>query len=447
MKQYKNGLKLAKQILSNPKYTEHGETLAMKGLTLNGLGRREEAYKYVRLGLRNDLRSHVCWHVYGLLQRSDKKYDEAIKCYRNALKWEKDNLQILKDLSLLQIQMRDLEGYKETRHHLFTLRPSQHASWIGFAMSYHLLGDHEMANNILETFSQSQTSIVSPYRPNFDFNSTRELILFFFFGLQEAHDYRQSELLLYQNQILIESSQLQQALDHLLKYQSQIVDKLAVRETLGDLNIKLQQHDKAIPIFESLIRRNPENVLYYKQYMAARRVETTSETVAVYREFQAQYPRALCPRRLPLDIASGAEFREVTDEYLRRGLRKGIPPLFVNVRSLHQDPEKAAIIEQLALEYFENLTRSGHFSREDADAGVPVEPASALVWTAHFLAQHYDYMRDTNRALEYINAAIDHTPTLIELLITKGRIFKHAGDPVEAYVWLEEAQSMDTADR
>jgi hypothetical protein len=57
-------------------------------------------------------RSHVCWHVYGLLQRSDKKYDEAIKCYRNALKWEKDNIQILRDLSLLQVQMRDLDGYK-----------------------------------------------------------------------------------------------------------------------------------------------------------------------------------------------------------------------------------------------------------------------------------------------------------------------------------------------
>lgn len=50
--------------------------------------------------------------MYGLLQRSDKKYDEAIKCYRNALKLDKDNLQILRDLSLLQIQMRDLEGYR-----------------------------------------------------------------------------------------------------------------------------------------------------------------------------------------------------------------------------------------------------------------------------------------------------------------------------------------------
>ena len=65
-----------------------------------------------RRGLRNDLRSHVCWHVYGLLQRSDKKYVEAIKSYRNALKWDSENIQILRDLSLLQIQMRDLEGYK-----------------------------------------------------------------------------------------------------------------------------------------------------------------------------------------------------------------------------------------------------------------------------------------------------------------------------------------------
>ena len=52
------------------------------------------------------------WHVFGLLQRSDKKYEEAIKCYRNALKWDRENVQILRDLSLLQIQMRDVEGFR-----------------------------------------------------------------------------------------------------------------------------------------------------------------------------------------------------------------------------------------------------------------------------------------------------------------------------------------------
>ena len=32
----------------------------MKGLTLNCLGRKEEAYDFVKRGLRNDLQSHVC---------------------------------------------------------------------------------------------------------------------------------------------------------------------------------------------------------------------------------------------------------------------------------------------------------------------------------------------------------------------------------------------------
>jgi len=36
------------------------ETLAMKGLTLSCLGRKEEAYEFVRKGLKNNLRSHVC---------------------------------------------------------------------------------------------------------------------------------------------------------------------------------------------------------------------------------------------------------------------------------------------------------------------------------------------------------------------------------------------------
>lgn len=88
------------------------ETLAMKGLLLSYMGKKEEAFEYVRRGLKNDLRSHVCWHVYGLLQRMEKKHDEAIKCYRNALKWDAENVQILRDLSLLQIQMRDIEGFR-----------------------------------------------------------------------------------------------------------------------------------------------------------------------------------------------------------------------------------------------------------------------------------------------------------------------------------------------
>lgn len=150
------GLKLVKQILSNPETANHGETLAMKGLILNCMGKKDEAYDYVRKGLRNDLTSHVCWHVYGLLQRSEHKYDEAIKCYRNALKYDKENLTILRDLSLLQIQMRDLEGFRDTRHQLLRLRYAQRVSWISFAAAYHLLKDYDTAVKVLDEFRSTQ---------------------------------------------------------------------------------------------------------------------------------------------------------------------------------------------------------------------------------------------------------------------------------------------------
>lgn len=36
-----------------------------QGLLLNCLDRKEEAYDLVKRGVKADLRSHVCWHVYG----------------------------------------------------------------------------------------------------------------------------------------------------------------------------------------------------------------------------------------------------------------------------------------------------------------------------------------------------------------------------------------------
>ena len=47
------------------KCPDHGETLAMKGLILNCQEKKEEAYELCRRGLKSDLKSHVCWHVYG----------------------------------------------------------------------------------------------------------------------------------------------------------------------------------------------------------------------------------------------------------------------------------------------------------------------------------------------------------------------------------------------
>jgi tetratricopeptide (TPR) repeat protein len=64
------------------------ETLAMKGLILNSMGKKDEALENIRNGIKNNITSHVVWHVYGLWQRSERKYDEAIKAYKKALQCE-----------------------------------------------------------------------------------------------------------------------------------------------------------------------------------------------------------------------------------------------------------------------------------------------------------------------------------------------------------------------
>ncbi|XP_038572996.1 N-alpha-acetyltransferase 15, NatA auxiliary subunit-like isoform X4 [Micropterus salmoides] len=419
-KQYRNGLKFCKQILGNPKFAEHGETLAMKGLTLNCLGKKEEAYELVRRGLRNDLKSHVCWHVYGLLQRSDKKYDEAIKCYRNALKWDKDNLQILRDLSLLQIQMRDLEGYRETRYQLLQLRPAQRASWIGYAIAYHLLEDYEMAAKIIEEFRKTQQT--SP----------------------DKVDYEYSELLLYQNQVLREAGLNKEALEHLSNYEKQICDKLAVEETRGELLLRLERLDEATEVYRRLQERNPENWSYYRGLENALKPSSVEERHKIYEDAWEKFPKGLVPRRLPLTFLSGEKFRECLDRYLRINLSKGCPPVFTTLKSLYNDKEKVAIIEELVVGYETSLKSCRMFNQNDDGKE---EPPTTLLWVQYFLAQHYDMVGQQTLSLEYINAAIESTPTLIELFLIKAKIYKHAGNIKEAAQWMDEAQALDTADR
>lgn len=53
-KQYKKAVKQADAILK--KYPNHGETLAMKGLTLNYMNKKDEAHALVKQGLMNDMR-------------------------------------------------------------------------------------------------------------------------------------------------------------------------------------------------------------------------------------------------------------------------------------------------------------------------------------------------------------------------------------------------------
>ncbi len=103
-KEYRKGIRTADMILK--KHPQHPETLSMKGLVLYHLNENKTgAYELAKKGVTLDSKSHICWHVYGLLFKSDNNYVEALNCYREALKIDTKNNNVMKDLSFLQIQV------------------------------------------------------------------------------------------------------------------------------------------------------------------------------------------------------------------------------------------------------------------------------------------------------------------------------------------------------
>ncbi|CAF5188626.1 unnamed protein product, partial [Rotaria sp. Silwood1] len=53
--------------------------LAMKDLIRNYMITKEEAAENIRNGIKNNITTHVVWHVYDLWQRYKCKCDEVIK--------------------------------------------------------------------------------------------------------------------------------------------------------------------------------------------------------------------------------------------------------------------------------------------------------------------------------------------------------------------------------
>ncbi|EFJ36800.1 hypothetical protein SELMODRAFT_164833 [Selaginella moellendorffii] len=427
-KQYKKGLKAADQILK--KFPEHGETLAMKGLTLNCMDRKTEAYELVRKGLKNDVKSHVCWHVYGLLYRSDREYREAIKCYRNALRIDPENkpIQILRDLSLLQVQMRDLDGFVETRRQLLTLKPNHRNNWICFAIAQHLNSRADIAVEILQAYEGTLEEDFPP----------------------DNERYEHSEMLLYKVSLLEESGALEKALEELRNKQAKIVDKLGVKEVTAGLLLKLNRFEEAEKGYRNLIEICPDNTTYHESLQKcigisqhdARTEEDTAKLVLLYDDLRTKHPDSAVAKRMPLDFLEGDSFRRALDKYIRPFLRKGVPSLFSALRPLYSSSSRAIILEEVILEFEDSLRKTGCFP-----SSTEKEPPSAFMWILYLLAQHFDRKRDVERAVEKIDEAIKHTPTAIDLYLVKGRILKHAGDPVAAASLADEARTMDLADR
>jgi len=468
-KQYKKGIKAADNILR--KFPNHGETLAMKGLTLNCMQKRDEAYDFVRKGLRYDMRSHVCWHVFGLLHRSDRNYNEAIKAYKQALRIDEQNLQILRDLSLLQIQMRDLDGFVITRHKILTLKPNNKNHWLAFALAKHLTSDREGAISVIDIYLGTLNAQSPELQRGFE----------------------SGELAMYRNKILgeIEGGE-SRALDHLIECRSVVVDGGAWLYAKGTYELRLGLFADAKQSFLDFLvdRGAAENYRVHTGYMCAvlemeREVveaaiklkgnDTLATMIALTSEqkqllldsYQVELkkflPRSHAVRRIPTTILEGEALRAAVDLYCRRDLNRGVPCLGSDLHALilvQRGKQMVRLVDSVDIkvhptmimlialvdEYILSLSTTSKFP--DVDEVVQTEePPSTLLWTFYLRALLHQFCGEYQEALKVVEKCLQHTPTAVDVYELKAILLEYSGDVESAADCLDAGRELDKQDR
>ncbi len=255
----------------------------MKALIMNQQGKTEEAFALGKEALTADMKSHICWHVYGLLYRHQKNFEEAIKAYKFALRLEPESHQIQRDLALLQVQMRDYQGYIQSRTAMLQARPQLRQNWTALAVAHHLAGDLAQAEKVLTTYEESLKTPPS------------------------KTDYENSEAVMYKNSVIAESGDYQKALDHLEAIAKHNLDRLAVLELRAEYLSKLGRKDEAVTAHRALIDRNPEHPEYYNKLVDVLQIDSADQASrkAIYDEYAKKNPRCDAAKRLPLDFLDG----------------------------------------------------------------------------------------------------------------------------------------------
>lgn len=419
-KSYKKSIKILDGTLK--KDSAFVDALALKGLDLLSLGEKSDAESYVKNALNKiegTTASPICCHVLGIYMRTTKKYAESVKWFQASLNNGSTNQQIYRDLATLQSQIGDLKGALVSRKKYWEAYLGYRANWTALAIAQDINGEHQQAVNTLSQFEKLVEG-----------------------KLGEAEMYEHNECLMYKNEIMYRAAgnnkeKLQNVLKHLNDIEPNVYDKYGLLEEKASIYMKLGELKEASKIYRTLIKRNPDDFRYYKLLEVALGVQGHIPLrKALYEKLQSFYPRSEPPVFIPLTfIEDEKELSQKLKDYIIPQLQRGVPAAFCNVKPLYQARASVvpSLLEQIVVDY--SLTLD------------PTKEPLPYIWTCYYLAQHFLHLKQFQKSQEFIDRAIKHTPTLVELYIFKGRVLKHLGLLEEAAETLEAGRKLDLQDR
>lgn len=428
-KNYKKALVGVDRILK--KNPMHSQTYALKALILafyhpsnqankdvNALvslssATMQECDSLINTAVKYGPANSVSAHLSALYYRQIKNYEKAAHFYTITISNNPGNKAVLRDLSSCLSQLRTYKSLAKTRFDYLQAEPGYRANYTSTAVAYDLNKDYAGAIKICD---QVEDLIKDK--------------------LIDDDLVENSECIIYKVTLLVKLGETEKA-QELIDSELQSTKKFRCLDVEGLLNLKyhllinINKLSEAQLVIRALLKRNPDNIIYYKDLVKCLKIEDDDELkVKLFAKLAKFYPKSDLPRFLPLTFLKGEKFASHLKPYLANLFRRGVPSIFSNIKPLYKKHANRAVI----------LETVQSFEKEEKNPLI-------LTWIKYFISQHFYKLKDYNTALVKINDAIKVTPTLIELYMFKARILKHQGKLIEAATEINTARSMDLQDR
>ena len=431
-KRYEKVEKLCnKMIDKNPK---DDQALALKGLNYLYLKKPEEGEKTLKQALKANFKSAVAWHFYAIFQKERGNYSQAMKSYNKALAQAPTNFNIIRDLSYMQLYLRQLNSFVETCRLGIDNKPGILINWVSFALGCVLTKNYRSAIIALNSTENIGSSVLKK-------NEKHEIKIFNAF-IQSL------------------DGKYEEAMNYLIHFKSIFIDKPMVYSMIIENAIKSKRYDIGLDYVNKALKINPDNAKHLCDYFNIKINEKDFEPktfndllnipenykylpkmLEILSELKEKYPKSKILYNLELAFNQGEEFKKLFEAYFINQVEITTPSFYINVQFLYKlQPYKLKYIQEILNKYLEKIQKTGIFSE---NLSLPLHTA----WVYFYSSQHYLFLTELEKAYKYINLALDLTPSVVEFYMVAAKILKHSYMIDNCILAYDKGRKLDIGDR
>ena len=431
-KRYEKVEKLCDKMISKNPKDDHA--LALKGLNYHFLQKPKEGEQFLKDALKANFKSSVAWHFYAIFQKENGNYTQAMKSYNKALNFSPTNFNIIRDLSYMQLYLKQIDSFVETCKSGVDNKPGMLINWVELAFAYTLAKNYRSALSAL--------------------NSAEKL------GAETLKKNEIHELRIFNAMIQIMDGKYEEAMNYLIHFKNELIDKPMVYDMIIKNAVKAKKYNIGLIYCEKALEINPDNIELIINYFIMKLNENDfhpknyndllnipedykylKQLSEILSELKNSCPKSKILSNLELAFSQKEEFEQKFESYFLKQLEITIPSFFINIKFIYQlQPHKIILIQKILDKYLSNVKNNSKVSDE---LNLPLHKS----WLYFYASQHYLFLCDLEQALDYINLALDITPSVIEFYMLVAKIFKHGYMRNNSVLAYEKARQLDLGDR